>query len=179
MKKIKKKYNIGILPVMIDAFIEAYQTRYPLSIEDKDEAIIKIMDILHRELTKNKGYFHVSSMDAYILGKMIGVLRVPNKDLIGYFHWGMEWWEAYIPAYIRNIISNHKNMINEYVKRRPSAFSEEDKTLWAVFIENPYANPKQLIGIMGMADATNFYRACHSLINSCFSIYRVNRFKTD
>lgn len=177
MKKSIKKYNIAILPVMIDAFVEAYQAQYPLTIEEKEKIVAETMHVLHGEIGKNGESLEVCSMDAHILQKMVVILRVPKKDLVSYFNWGMEWWESYIPTFIRNIISNHKNLIDEYVKKRPRAFSQEDKNLWKLFLKNPYANPKQLAGLMGMADRTTFNQACHGLIHSCFNIYKASKFK--
>jgi hypothetical protein len=171
MKKNPEKYNLGLLPVMIEAFVEVFQTEYPLMVDNKDEVVQTTLAILQEEIGEDKEPIQVVNMDAFILQKMIAPLNVPKEAVTWYFDWGMEWWEKHIPVYIGNIIENHGSMIIEYVVAHPDAFSIRDKQLWHVFSVNRRVAPRQLASIMGMESSSAFNQACHGLLNSCFKIY--------
>jgi hypothetical protein len=174
--RLDKDYVRGVLPIMLEDFVKRFSLTPPLTEMEKEFTIKKTLQDLEGEIENQGNGVEIENVDAHLLKLMIRTLSISKVGLISYFNSGMDWWEAYIRDYIRNIMLNHKAVISECLMKFPDAFSNRDLQLWNVFMNNQYANSRELADKMGMPSANEFNQACHGLIHACFNIYKNNRF---
>jgi len=170
--------SLGNFPGIIDVLVEEYSSsRFPLTESEKRQANTKTMLILKKEVEEFKGVVPLKNTNAFLLQRMIPVLNIRKKGLGVYFEWGMTFLEEAIPNYVRNITTIHGTAIEEHSTQYPETLSGQDKQLLSLFMNNPSANSRQFVTIAGMKDLSQLNEECYSFINSCFKIFKNNRFK--
>jgi hypothetical protein len=132
---------------------------------------------LERELLDGQKVTLIRHVDAHIFEIAVKKLDIDFKDvrkqkkIFSAYNTWMDQFEAITHRYIENIISQHKDIINNYVAKFPTAFSVENKELWNFLSANEIRNYRKIGDMMNLSP-NEFNLAKHRLIKSCMEIYK-------
>jgi hypothetical protein len=137
----------------------------------------KVFYALEAELDDKEKVKLIKRLDTHTLQLALKILDIDVKEarsseeIAAAFDPWMDRFEYKTNKYIRNILNQHKEIIEDHVVNNSTLLSEENKQLW-YFLNILEIKNSWEIGDLMKLTSNEYHLALHRLIGSCMEIYK-------